>query len=111
MTTKTTGAEWKRFYSDKKAWPKGAYYEDEDVTVDGRPWTFEDTYLLVSDNAKITVSGGTVFLMEDDKDGPTLESHFKNWRNQQKNVVFVCAAPIELEETVKSAIRAAGGKC
>lgn len=83
MTTKTTGAEWKRFYSDKTYWPKQAYHEDEELIVDGEPWTWTDDMMTIADAAKITVSGGVVYLNENDKNGPTVEAYFKRWRKAQ----------------------------
>lgn len=35
MATKTTGAEFKAFYSDKAWWPDGTWHEDEEVSIDG----------------------------------------------------------------------------
>lgn len=110
MTTKTTGVEWKRFYGDKTAWPEGTWHEDEELTVDGEAWTWDHDMMTIADGAVLTVAGGIVYLNEGDTDGPSVETHFKRWRKAQSTVVFVCEAPRELEEAVRAAIKAAGGK-
>ena len=110
VTTKTTGAEWKRFYADKAYWPEHAYHEDEEIIVDGKPWTWDAELMTVADAAKITVSGGVVYLKEHDREGPSVEAYFKHWRKAQSTVSFSCEAPRDLADAVKAAILAAGGK-
>ena len=81
MTTKATGAEWSAFYADKSSWPDGAWHEDQIVTVDGLEVdNTEFDELKLSPTARVTVSGGIVFLSSEADDGPTLEAHFKSWR-------------------------------
>lgn len=111
MTAKTTGAEWKRFYIDKVAWPDGAWHEDEELTIDGRMWDHDkDDLSAPPDNAAMTVAGGIVFMRDGDDDGPSLEAHFKRWRKAQSTVFFSCEAPRDRADAVKAAILAAGGK-
>ena len=111
MTTKTTGAEWSAFYADNSAWPEGAWHEDQIVTVDGVEVDnseFDESKL--SPTAKITVSGGVVFLNSDAVDGPTLESHFKSWRKKQITVFMTVEVSRADAEKVQAAITNAGGK-
>lgn len=109
MATKTTGIEWKCFYNDDVAWPKDAYHEDEEMTVDGKIWADMDM-MEIPDIAIVTVAGGVVYLKKDNTTGPTLEAHFKRWRKNQNTVFFSCEAPRDCAESVREAILASGGK-
>lgn len=107
MTTKTTGAEWKRFYTDKTVWPDGAYHEDVVVHINGvhnPEASLED----VPDDAEILIESGYIML-PDGKDSDLNESFIK-WRDAQNIANGLFEAPKELMETVKAAITAAGGK-
>lgn len=111
MTVKTTGAEWSAFYADESAWPDGAWQEDQIVTVDGIEIdnsNFDKSQL--SPTARITVSGGIVFLNDDAKDGPTLEAHFKRWRRTQTTVFLTVEVSKADAKKVQAAITSAGGK-
>ena len=110
MTVKMTGAEWKLFYSDEAAWPKDAYYQDEELTVDGAEWDWEIDIMSVSDDAVLRISGGVVILKEDDDNNPSLEAHFKRWRKRQNTAFLSCEAPKDRVADVVAAIIAAGGK-
>ena len=111
MTTKTTGAEWSAFYADKSAWPDGAWHEDQIVTVEGVEvdnLDFDESKL--SPIAKVTVSGGVVFLNEESTNGPTLEAYFKSWRKKQTTVFMTVEVSRADAEKVQAAITTAGGK-
>lgn len=110
MATKTTGAEWKRFYADPQFWPEGAWHEDEEVTIDGRTAGDDDDLSMLNDTAAVTVAGGIVFVQANDDDGPTLEAYFKRWRKQQNTVFLAVEVPREKAEAVRAAIANAGGK-
>ena len=110
MTVKTTGAEWKKFYRDDSVWPKDSYYQDEEITVDGAEWNWELDIMTVSDSAILRVSGGVVFLKDDDDNQPSLEAHFKRWRKKQNTALILCEAPKDRAAGVEAAIIAAGGK-
>ena len=60
MATKTTGAEWKRYYQDAKAWPDGWFHEDEEVTVNG-VYDEDADLTAVPDDAAIVVKGGIIY--------------------------------------------------
>lgn len=105
MAVKTTGVEFKRFYSDAKYWPVGSWHEEETVLVDD--CEIEDSYDTIPDSSKVTVDGGIVFGQVDE---PSLETHFKRWRKEQMTSVFIVEAPIDKVDAVKAAIKAAGGK-
>lgn len=110
MATKTTGTEWKRFYTDPSAWPEGTWHDDAEITIDGVVAGDDIDLGAVDDGAVMSVSGGVVFLGADDRDGPTLEAYFKRWRKAQNTVVLACECPRELVAAVENAIRKAGGK-
>jgi hypothetical protein len=111
MTTKTTGAEWSAFYADKSAWPEDAWHEDETVTVDGAEVdNLEFDPANLPPNARVTVSGGIVFLNADSTNGPTLEAYFKSWRKKQNTVFMTVEVSRTDAEKVQEAITTAGGK-
>lgn len=110
MATKTTGVEWKRYYSDKTAWPDGCWHENEEFIVDGLEWVWDKEMMAIDDAAVISISGGIVYLNQDDTQGPTVEAHFKRWRKMQNTVFFSCEAPRGCAKTVRAAILAAGGR-
>ena len=111
MTTKTTGAEWSAFYADKSAWPEDAWHEEETVTVDGAEVdNLEFDPANLPPNARVTVSGGVVFLNEESTNGPTLEAYFKSWRKKQNTVFMTVEVSRADAEKVQAAITAAGGK-
>ena len=110
MAVRTTGAEWNKFYSDISAWPKGAWHDDEEILVNGSPHDPDNDLGSIDPSASITVSGGTVYLLPEDNDGPALDLYFKRWRKAQTTVYIVCEAPRALAKTVADAILAAGGR-
>lgn len=110
MTTKTTGAEWKRFYSDKEFWPDEWWHDDEVITVNGKnAHDFDIELTEVLDSDVMTVSAGVVYDAMSNE-GPSLEGHFKSWRKKQTTVFFTVEAPKEKADAVKSAITSSGGK-
>lgn len=109
MTSKTTGAEWKLFYSDKEFWKDGTYHDDEQIVIDGKNASDHDIDLdAISDSAVVSISGGVV-LSKDDDDIGSLENLFKKWRKNQIVTIFMVEAPNERAEEVKAAIMGAGG--
>lgn len=109
MTTKTTGAEWKRFYSDKEFWKVGTYHDDGQIVVDGKNASDHDIDLdAISDSAVVRISGGVVLSKADDDMG-SLENLFKKWRKNQIVTIFMVEAPNERAGEVKAAIMATGG--
>lgn len=110
MTTKTTGAEWKKFYADPEFWPEDAYHEDEEFTLDGASCDEGIDVDMIDDVSVVTVSGGIVFIKQSDTDRPTLENHFKRWRKKQSTVFLNIEVPKEKLEALLNAVKAAGGK-
>ena len=110
MATKTTGAEFKRFYDDKAFWPDdGTYHEDETVFVDGahvEDWDAEN----MADTAQLTLSGGIVFGPKLTGKEPSFEAYFKRWKKLQNTASFAVECSNESKDAVIAAIKAAGGK-
>ena len=110
MAVKTTGAEWKRFYSDETIWPPGAYHEDDEIVVDGTLWNFGDDLMEVSDSAILSISGGTIYLGEHDAFGQSTEACFRRWRKKQNMVFILCESPKDRAAEVEAGIISAGGR-
>ena len=96
MTTKTTGAEWRAYHDDLKAWPPGSWYEDCVVTVNGVEVESPEE---VAANAQVKIDGGVYWPsgslanQEIPDDGVSLESHFRKWRKAQTVERIVVEVP------------------
>lgn len=113
MPTKTTGAELQRFYGDPEFWPPddgATWHEDELITVNGVPLSYEDSIKDIAGDAVVTVSGGVVYSKEFDGKEPSFESYFRRWRKKQTTAVIIVECDVANADTVKGAIRAAGAK-
>ena len=110
MTVKTTGAEWKRFYSDKTVWTDGSFHEDDEIVVDGALWDWGNDLMEVSDSAILALSGGTIYSGESDAFGQSTEACFRQWRKRQNTTFILCEAPKDRVAEVEAAIVAAGGR-
>ncbi len=114
MTVKTTGAEFKRFYSDLDFWPEDdgkTYHEDEDIIVNGKEFCDDDESISIDDTATVTISGGIVLSQKWlDEDAPSLETYFKRWRKKQATAYLVVEVERSREGELRAAILAAGGK-
>lgn len=108
MAVNTTGEELKRFFEDKKYWPDGAWFEDDEVLIDG---VHDDDidYMTVSDNAVVKIKYGTV-MFNDDKDCVSLVGYFKKWRKEQSTTSFVVVCDRANEAAVRAAITSSGGR-
>lgn len=109
MSTKTTGAEWKKFYADDSAWPDGWFHEDEIITINGIK---DDDIDLktIADDSVVVVSGGVVFMGDYGNDGDSLEGHFKKWRKKQTHVFLTVEVHKDNVDKVRSGIESSGGK-
>lgn len=108
MTVKTTGAEFKRYYSDEKAWPPGQYHDDSQITVDG-VHSEEADLSAVADTDEIVIVCGWVFPADEGR-AIELETHFKKWRRTQSVQFLTVEVPKDKAEAVIEAIKANGGK-
>lgn len=102
MTVKTTGLQYKAFIKsqDPAFWPEGAWMDDAEVVVDGRPWNGDVDEDQISDTAEVRVTGGVVFLSEDADDGPSVEAHLKRWLKAQTTMVVM----VEIDKVHKQAL-------
>ena len=109
MATKTTGAEWKRYYQDPAAWPEGWFHEDEEVTING---VFDENADLtaVPDDAVIVVKGGIIYEGDYANEGNSVEGHFKKWRKAQTTMILMVEVQKDKADDLRAAISAAGGK-
>ena len=109
MATKTTGAEFKAFYSDEEWWPKGTWHEDEEVSIDGVQADDDTDLSLVADGGRLVLSNGYVTNTEG-VDLGSFEGYFRKWRKKQTTAVLAVEVPLNKVESVTAAIIAAGGK-
>lgn len=105
---KTSGAEFKRFYSDDTVWPEGAWHEDETLLVDGDEW--DEDYGQIPDNAKVTLSGGTISFDLTEAPDVSMETHFRNWRKRQTTTTILVECDMAKIDEIKAAVKAAGGR-
>lgn len=111
MTAKTTGAEFKRFYTDPNFWPQdddNTYHAEENVSVNGV--VIEGDYENIPDDALVTIEGGIVFGPQWSDNEPSFETYFKRWRKQQSTIVIMVEVDRSKEESLLGAIKAAGGR-
>jgi hypothetical protein len=107
MSVKVSGAEWKRYYDDKVAWPEEAYHDDTVILVDGKLPGDDFDLGEVADTAVLEVQNGFV-IFPDGRD-EDLQDHFERWRIGQSEVFCVFRAPKNALEAIRTAIVAAGG--
>lgn len=109
MSVKMTGVEFKKFMDDKTFWPEGAYYEDEEMFVNGVRLEMDLPPENVKDSDSIAIRGGFVYL----KDGDYVSSFVtftKRWLKQQTCSIVLVEVPKEHLEAVTNAILTAGGR-
>jgi hypothetical protein len=87
MAIKTTGEEWKRFYSCAKFWENDATHEDESVKINGVLMDEGSVdFHGLNDNDVLEIDGGVVYI--NDKD-VNLSTHFKRWQKEQKECTLI----------------------
>lgn len=111
MAVKTTGAEFKRFYSDAEFWPEGTWHDDTILKVDGVEWDSMTDYSAIPDASTVTIVCGVVI------DSPLagsdmikLGTYFKKWHKTQSTVSMLIECDLSNLDAVKAAIKAAGGR-
>jgi len=120
MATKTTGAEFKRFYTDANYWPPEAnhssaqdnvWHEDATIVVNGKETGPCDDLMNIPDSAEVRLEGGIVLGSRwQNDDEPSFETYFKRWRKEQTTKSFVVECDESKLEAVMAAVKAAGGK-
>lgn len=106
---KTTGAEFKRFYSDATTWPDDVWHDDECVHVNGGEWDHPEGYKAIPDAAKVEVSDGGIYGLPNGKE-ISFEGYFRQWRKNQTTSFIAVECHKDSLDSVKAAIKAAGGK-
>jgi len=111
VTTKTTGAEWRAYMDDPKAWPDGAWFDDCQTMANGVEF---DCPSEIAPDAKVTISGGVYWPRQprayEPVEGTSLESHFKRWRKAQTVERLIVEVPKEKAALFREAMRRHGGK-
>lgn len=109
MAVKTSGAEWKRYYTDTSVWPDGWWHEHEEITVDGVT-DEERAPSEIEDGAVVVIKGGIIFKGGYDSPGMSVEDHFRKWRKTQTTEFLIVEVSKNQAEHVVSAIVKASGK-
>lgn len=112
MAVKTSGAEFKRFYDDKKYWPDGTYHDDVVFVVNGQEATDDFDPSEVKDTDQISIDGGCVSdsPLYASKDDPTMDSYFRRWKKEQSTACFVVECSIDQLDALMVLIKEAGGR-
>ena len=107
---KTTGEEFSLFYSDKVAWPKGAWHDNEVITVNGLDMPDDFDWDNIPPNDKITIEGGIVLMNADATDGPSFEAHFSAWRKRQNTATLSVTVDKAKESQLRELLKEFGAK-
>lgn len=118
MPTKTTVAEFRDFYKDETVWANDAWYEDLQITIDGKEaiddidWTSIPAHL--TPEMSMTISGGA-FIRPKSKGSMeneefNLETIFKRWRKAKTVTTMVATIPNDKVEAFKAYVAELGGK-
>jgi hypothetical protein len=112
MMIKTTGAEFKRFYTDKSYWPEGTWHDDEEILVDGKEFPHENDLMTVADAAIMRVAAGCVYEAQgyEPDNWPSLEVYFRRWLREQSVVVVAVEVPKDRLQQLKDGLKEFGGK-
>lgn len=118
MPTKTTVAEFRDFYRDETVWANDAWYEDLQITIDGKEAIDDIDWTNIPDRltpeTPMTISGGVLFRpkakgsMENEEFN--LETVFKRWRKAKTVTNLVVTIPNDKVEAFKSYLAELGGK-
>jgi hypothetical protein len=119
MSIKTTGRDFKRFYTDDAVWKPagskdGAYFDDVTIYVNDADWDaggkdYED----IPDDATVSFSGGSWYPDQDTAaqyESRNFETVFKKWRKAQTHTTIIVEVALDNIEAMKAAVAAAGGK-
>ena len=117
MAVKMSGAEFKRFYGDA-AWWQGQrgtahtpWHEEATIMIDGEQIDENYDLDLTPDAAVVSLDGGIVQCEAwDDNKSYTLDGYFRAWKKKQSTITIVVTCDRATEDTVRAAIKAAGGK-
>lgn len=103
---KTTGVNFKKFYSDPDMWPEGYWHEDEIVCVNGV--RIEELYEEMPDDAKVTIEGGCI-VSEEGVHIDSMESLFRKWKKKQTSTYIITLVPNDKMDQFIKAVKAVKG--
>jgi len=109
MSAKTTGAEFKRFYSDAKFWPDGSWHDDDVIIVDGVHQEYIEAD-KIPDSSNVVIKCGFVFLSQEDDTGVALDTYFKRWLKAQTTRTVLVEIDAAKLDDLFAAINSCGGK-
>ena len=105
---KTNGATWKAYL---ESWPKGQWVDDSDETYDGVSMQdIKDCEWLPKDDAVVQFTCGVVYKNQDDREGVSLASHFRKWRQSLTHATVVVEIPKNKLGDFATALEAFGAK-
>lgn len=108
-----SGAEFKKFWEDKTAWPGNdgqTYVDDEEIEISGTLYLTGVDVDVVKDDDIVKITGG--FISSDDPkiDGTMLEAHYKAWKKKQKTTSMIVECPVDKLEAIKDELKKLGAK-
>lgn len=112
MAIKTTGAEFKRFYSDEEFWPEDhdVYHDDECITINGEEIDGAYDLAAVPDDSRVNIEGGCVYDGRFPEKEQSFEGYFRKWRKKQSTATLIVEASKDRIDLLVEAIKEAGGK-
>lgn len=107
MTVKTTGYEFKQFYSDSAYW--GTYaWEEYEIEVDGKLFDGSDQDIEdIPYTAIVKIIAGYVYNQDpsDGSDSQSLESFFKKWKKPRNTMSLTIELAKEREAEFKELMK------
>lgn len=112
MSVKMKGAEFNAFYHDEEFWPKNAWHDYHDVSVNGQYRDELDEG--IADDDDVIIEDGVVYIPTETEDGMQekevkLTTFFKNWRKKTNFAILVVTVEKEHLEAATASIKSVTG--
>ena len=109
MTT-LTGKEWKDFMGDATVWSPGAFYDDSEVTINGKVFEGDDDEVVATD--VIRVYGGVFYPTSNfaTENVHNFEAVIKAWKRAQVFDTLVVVIPKDQTAALTEFLKTVGGK-
>ena len=104
---KTTGAEFRAFYTDPAIWKEGVYHEDGIFLVGGEELDFSEDLESVPPNVVMKIDGGVIF---DGDERLDFEKVFRKWKKARTVVVLAIEVKRADEDAMTEAVKRLGGR-
>lgn len=106
---KLTGAEWAAFMDDKAEWPEGAWFDDEQITVNGTAWEegWDGEQLEPSD--KVVLIGGAFYPDESARTFFDSEAKVRKWLKARNVTILTIEVVNEAAADLKAELKARTG--